>query len=170
MDWVILGAVVVAAHLVILSWRFRGDPSTARNQGTAAQPQRHLEDGVDPRLRPLVRQLSHDMPLVIARAAKALGESGHPDAVLPLIRALAIRQRSVHFAVVDALLALGSLTVDALQEARDKEPDPELQKLMTMILEQLKRIATGLAPVQTGVILERPPELIDEMIRDLMRG
>jgi HEAT repeat protein len=128
-----------------------------------------LEDLVGPELRPLVRNLSHDMPLVVAPAAKALGESGRPEAVLPLIRTLGNKQRLVRFAVVEALLALGSLSVGPLQKALTKERDPEQRQLMSLILDQLERVAKGFEPVPTSVLLERPPELIEEMCRDLRR-
>jgi hypothetical protein len=122
----------------------------------------------DPHADRLVRELSHEMPFVAARAAKALGASGRPDAVPPLIWALENPHRSVRFAVVEGLLALGALSLGPLRGAVGKERDPEVRQLMGSVLAQLERVANGQQPVPTGVLLPQPPELIDEIGKDIM--
>jgi hypothetical protein len=197
-EWAILALVVAAVLAFLLSRPRRGqtsaDDTTAHEaarpgriqqpapgpsasgsgpaeprQETEPPPPPRLEDLVGPELRPLVRKLSHEMPMVAAQAARALGESGRPDAVLPLIRTLGNQQRSLRFAVVEALLKLGSHSVGPLREALKQERDPELWQLTALILIQLARMAKGLEPAPVEILLEPPPELLDEMARDLMR-
>jgi hypothetical protein len=40
---------------------------------------------------------------------------------------------------------------------------------MGSVLAQLERVANGQQPVPTGVLLPLPPELIDEIGKDIMR-
>jgi HEAT repeat protein len=107
------------------------------------------------------------MPVVVAQAATALGKSGQEAAVLPLIRTLENRQRTVQFMVVEALLELGPLSIAPLQKVRETECDPKSRQLMSLILEQLERMKNGLAPVETGILLDRSSEIIDEIIGNL---
>jgi HEAT repeat protein len=164
MGWVILAGVLAVVLIVIL----RGSRGASQNrQGDEAPAPPPWEDLVDPSLKPLVRQLSNDMPLVVAPAAKALGASGHADAVRPLLSILGIEQRSVRFAVVDALVALVPLSVIPLQEALASERDANQRQLMTLILGQLERQAKGLELVPTSELLAPSKKLLDEMARDL---
>jgi hypothetical protein len=106
------------------------------------------------------------MPQVVAEGARELGESGHADAVVPLIRALSSEQRSVRFAVVEAMLRLGSLCIAPLQAALDKERGPEQRELLGRLREQLDNKAKGLAPAPVGDIVGSSSKFVDEVARD----
>jgi HEAT repeat protein len=105
----------------------------------------------------------------MADAARALGKKGHPDAAGPLIHALKEEQRSVRFAVIEALLALGPLSVGPLKDALAKEHKPELKKLMVRVLEEIERQAEGLEPTPTKELLEMSAEMLDSLVADLSR-
>ena len=70
----------------------------------------------------------------------------------------------------DGLIALGALAVGPLREALQKERHPAVQHRMTLILEQLERLAKGLPLVPTSVLLPPSPKLLDEIDRDLRRS
>ena len=109
------------------------------------------------------------MPLVVANAAKALGETGNPAAAPALVRVLGQQQRSVRFAVVDALLALGPVTAAPVREALGKEGDQAARWDMELVLAELASRAAGRPPTPTGDLLEMSPELLEQMTRDAGR-
>jgi HEAT repeats len=146
-------------------------PSQGRDRqvDSLVEPPPSPDDLVHPEIRDLVRGLHSDMPVAVATAARALGESGHADAVGPLIRALGRDHRTVQFAVVEALLALGPLAAIPVREGRDRERDPALSDLLGVIHEQLERKASGQPTLPTTDILKMSPKLIDEISRELGR-
>jgi HEAT repeat protein len=117
----------------------------------------------------MVRDLRSDMPFVAAAGARALGESGRPDAAAPLVSALAREQRSVRFAAVEALLALGQGSAGALREARERERDPEVRGLMDRVLGQPGRAAIGPSTLPASNLLQMSPEMVEQMTKDLGR-
>jgi hypothetical protein len=130
-----------------------------------APPPPAPEDAVAPALRESVRKLSSALPLVAAEGAKELGESGHPDAALPLVRALRSEQRSVLFAAVEGLLRLGTPAVGPLQAALDAESDPEVRGLLGRAREELDRRARGLPPAPLDEVVGASARHIDEVGR-----
>jgi hypothetical protein len=145
------------------------EPLPVEHVPPPAPPPPRWEDIVDPSLRPLVRDLSSDLPFRVADAARALGKTGHPDAVGPLIRILRVEQRSVRFAVVEALWALGPLSVGPLKEALAKAHELELKPLLVLVLEESERRAAGLEPKPTAELLEMSAEMLDSFADDLTR-
>jgi len=135
-------------------------PQAAREE-TSPLP----EDRVNPGLLPSLRKLSSAMPHVVVEGAKELGESGHVDAVPPLLASLQRRQRSVYFAVVAALLRLGSPCVEPLRDGLAKERDAEIRGIMTRLLEQLDRKAKGLELAPLADIVGISRELGDELAK-----
>jgi HEAT repeat protein len=127
------------------------------------------EDLVAPELRPLVRQLSSELPFAVARAARELGKKGHADAVVPLIRQLGTKQRSILFAVFEALIALGSPSIGPLLEALQTERDPVVRERMALLLDQLERLAKGLPLVPTSDLFPLPSGIVDEISREFNR-
>jgi hypothetical protein len=140
-----------------------------RREESPTLPPPPSEELIEPSLRPLVRELRSDLPFVAAAGARALGESGHPDAAVPLVRALARDHRSVRFAVVEGLLALGQASAASLRESQMKEPDPDLRELMGRVLEQLERAARGLPTASASDLLQMSPELVKDITRELGR-
>jgi hypothetical protein len=105
------------------------------------------------------------MPEVVAEGAKELGESGHAEAVPPLLAALQWHHRAVYFGVVEALLRLGSPCVGPLQEELSRERDAELRGILTRLLEQLDRQAKGLEVLPLEEIVGMPSAVSDELAR-----
>jgi hypothetical protein len=103
------------------------------------------------------------MPQVVAEGAKELGESGHPYAAVPLIGALSCGQRSVIFAVVEALVRLGSPAAAPLEEALERERNPEQRALLGRVRDQLGRQAKGLELAPTDDVVGASSRLVDEM-------
>jgi hypothetical protein len=140
-------------------------PRRTPPQAPGGRPSPPPQGRVDPALLPSVRKLSSTMPGVAAEGAKELGESGHAEAVPPLLAALRSRHRSVDFAAVAALLRLGPLSVGPLRDELAAERDAELRGMMARLLEQLERTARGLEPAPLEDIVGMAGEVRDELAR-----
>src|SRR5262249_37613180 len=120
-------------------------------------------------LQPSVRKLQSGMPMVVAAGAEELGRSNHPDAVGPLIGVLGLEQRSVRFAVFEALIALRAHSAGPLQKTAATHSDATVRALAGRILGQIKRIEQGAAPLPVEDLLVLSDGQLAEVARDMDR-
>jgi hypothetical protein len=150
-----------------LPWELSKRRAPTRDEPTQSPP---AEEAIPAELQPAVRKLRSDMPMVVAATAQELGRSNHPAAVGLLIPVLENNQRSVQFAVFEALLALRAHSVLPLRAASATTTDAGRRSLIALILDQIARVERGEAPVPTEEILSMSDAQVRQLTSDLRRN
>lgn len=173
-----LGAFALVSLAVWWFWRtplpddglpWEAEARKKQSSSAARQPPPPPEEVVPEALRPSLRKLRSDMPMVARAGAEELGRSDHPDAVGFLVRSLGFGQRSVLFAVCEALVALRAHSAGPLRQAADAHPDPDVRHRAGLLLGEIERTERGEPPTPVEDLLPLSDDERDEMARDLTR-